>query len=58
MKDKILEFKQRGFSVPQLFKIGKAISLNLPLERLDDINLTPAEMDSIIKEEQKKENRN
>lgn len=55
MKDQLLKYKNEGFSVRQLIAIGKAITLELPLDKIADKNKSAKEMNKIINELTKKE---
>lgn len=50
MLHKLLEFKKQGFSAKQLFKIAKAIELDLEVNEIANIEYTPKEMDLKIEE--------
>lgn len=58
MKDELLKYKNEGFSMRQLIAIGKAITLELPLDEIADLNKTPKEMNQLIKELQEKRESN
>lgn len=58
MKDELMKYKNQGFSMRQLFALGKAITLELPLDDIANKNLSPKEMNKMIEELAKKERSN
>lgn len=54
MKEKLAIFKEQGYSIRQLFVLGKAIAMGIPTHIIENKDYTPREMNQILDIYQKK----